>query len=87
MPEESDPPEEWTPEDLGAESTIPDTDNDKYDMLINSEVVLPNRDKNMYAVVVRRHRDEHGNMVGLQDKNSILNTAIYDVQFPNGAMK
>ena len=87
LPKEQDQPEEWNPEDVGVDSLIPETDNDEYDMLVNSEVVLPHRDKNMHAVVVGRHRGHDGNTIGLQNENPILNTAIYDVRFPDGAMK
>ena len=69
------------------ESVIPETDNDEYDVLINSEVILPHQDKNMHAVVVGRHRDGQGRTIGTKDKNHILNTAVYDVQFSDGAMK
>ena len=41
----------------------------------------------MHVVVVGRHRDHDGNTIEFQNKNPILNTAVYDVQFPDGAMK
>ena len=87
LPDESEDPEGWTPEDIGIDSTAPETDNDDYDVLINSEVILPHQDKNVHAVVIGRHRDNQGRTIGTQDKNPILNTAVYDVQFPDGATK
>ena len=55
-------------------------------MTLSNNIFTPHQDKNMHAVVVGRHRDNQGKTIGTQDKNPILNTAVYDVQFPNGAM-
>ena len=66
---------------------MPDTDENQYDHLINSEVNLPHMNKQMKAVVVGRHMDEGGNLVGRRDENYILSTAVYDVAFPDGAVK
>ena len=32
-------------------------------------------------------RDADGNIVGTYDDNPILNTIVYDVEFPDGAVK
>ncbi len=44
-------------------------------------------DKQSNAVVVGRHRDKDGNLVGRNDPKPILNTALYDVAFPDGTVK
>ena len=43
--------------------------------------------KQMKAVVVGRHRDDNGNLVGTRGDNPIMSTAVHDVAFPDGAVK
>ena len=43
--------------------------------------------KQTKAVVIRRHRDTNGDLVGRVDENPILSTALYDVAFPDGTVK
>ena len=64
-----------------------DTDNQQYDALVNAEVLLPHRDKMTHATVVAQHLDSDGQEKGRSDPNPILNTAIYDVLFPDGTIK
>ena len=87
----SQEPEEYLPyedeEDGNEIQEMPDSDEGQYDLLINFEVNLPHMDKQMKAVVVGRHMDEDGNLVGRSDENAILSMAVYDVAFPDGAVK
>ena len=39
------------------------------------------------AKVLRRAVDEDGNLIGIFDEVPALNTLLYDVEFPNGAIK
>ncbi len=39
------------------------------------------------AKVVRRALDSDGQLVGTFDKNPVLNSMLYDVEFPNGVTK
>ena len=84
-------PTEYVPyedDDIGEDNVgIPDTDEDEYDNLVNSELLLPHMDKQTHAVVAGRHVDKEGNLVGRTDPNPILNTAVYDVVFPDGSIK
>ena len=57
------------------------------DLLINAEVVLPQGEEMQMAKVVRRAVDNNGKLVGTFDENPVLNSMIYDVQFPDGAVK
>ena len=43
--------------------------------------------KQTKAVVIRRHRDTNGDLVGRVDENPILSTALYDVAFLDGTVK
>ena len=58
-----------------------------YDLLIHSEVVLPHRYKLRNAKIIRRSLDPTGRSVGCYHKNPILNTLVYDVEFPDGEVK
>lgn len=84
-------PVEYVPyddDDIGtAEVDMPETDDDQYDLLVNSEVLLPHMDKQSHAVVIGRHKDDEGNFMGRVDPNPVLNTALYDVAFPDGTVK
>ena len=57
------------------------------DLLINAEVLLPQGESTQMAKVVRRALDENGNTIGTFDSNPVLNTLVYDVEFPDGSVK
>ena len=61
--------------------------NPAYNILIHSEVVLPHQDKLWNAKILRRSLDPTGRSVGTYHKNPILNTLVYDVEFPDGEVK
>ena len=58
-----------------------------YDKLIHSEVALPQGDKLRNAKILRRSLDPSGRSIGTYDNNPILNTLVYDVEFPDGEVK
>ncbi len=75
------------PDDDSAEP-MPDVDDiPDYDGYINSEVLLPNGEHMQAAKVVRRVRDELGVLKGNYHQNPILDTRVYEVMFPNGAVQ
>ena len=57
------------------------------DMLINAEVLLPQGEEMQMAKVVRRTVDENGKLIGTFDKNPVLNSMIYECEFPDGVTK
>lgn len=57
------------------------------DLLINAEVLLPQRDSQMLAKVIRRSIDANGSVIGSFDENPMLNSLVYDVEFPDGVVK
>ena len=66
----------------------PITTNSIADAFINMEVLLPQgEEQNQLAAVLRRSLDHNGKHIGKYDDNPILNTAVYDVQFPDGTIK
>ena len=39
------------------------------------------------AKVLRKSVDENGKVIGAHNKNTLLNTLVYDVEFPDGDVK
>ena len=58
-----------------------------YDKLINAEILLPHGDKMQMAKVIGRTVGDHGYTMGSYDDNPLLNSIIYDVEFPDGHIK
>ena len=57
-------------------------------MLIGVELLLPQgEEKTALCKVLRRSVDANGKTTGVYDSNQALNTLLYDVQFPDGAVK
>ena len=57
------------------------------DVLLNAELLLPHGESQQLAKVVRRAVDQDGKVIGSFNENPILNTLVYEVEFPDGAMK
>ena len=58
-----------------------------YDRIINAEVLLQNGDELQTAKVLQRSVGPNGLIVGKYDDNPALNSMIYDLEFPDGAVK
>ena len=48
---------------------------------IHAEVVLPNRNEMVSGIVISRVKDFEGQPIGKGDKNPILDTRVYNVEF------
>jgi hypothetical protein len=57
------------------------------DHLIHAEVVLPKGEPMQMAWVIGRSKSDDGRILGIHDDNPMLNTLLYDVQFPDGLIK
>jgi hypothetical protein len=57
------------------------------DHFIHSEVVLPQRNNMRSAKVKGRSLNDKGELIGKYDPNPMLNTLVYDVEFPDGEIK
>jgi hypothetical protein len=57
------------------------------DLLINAEVLLPQGGGEQLAWVLRCTVDDDGKVIGTFNDNPILNTLVYEVEFPDGAVK
>ena len=86
---------EPTPEeimiDFGIEekSTIPHSDSySNYENYVGSEVLLPQNGEHMHAArVIGLARDDLGNDIGTFNPNPIMDTRVYEVMFPDGAVE
>ena len=58
-----------------------------YDKLINAEVQLQTGDDMTSAKVRKRATGPDGTVIGTYDDNSILNSMVYEVEFPDGQVK
>ena len=57
------------------------------DLLIHAAVLLPQGESIQQVKVKGRAMDIHGHPVGTYDSNPLLNSIVYDVEFPDGTLK
>ena len=57
------------------------------DTLIQAEVLLPHGEELLAYKVICRTLDKNVKFLGKHSDNTILNTLIYDVEFPNGTIR
>jgi len=62
---------------------------DELDKYIGAKVVVLGNDgiQNVLAEVKRRKRDAQGNLLGKQNENPILDTSVYELEFPDGRIE
>ena len=94
---DEDMPEFKTPEyipyeedDLGDEHIKPFPERDEvdvstYDPFVGAEVLLPNQGTPQTAKVKNRKRDAMGDLIGHAHTHQMLDTRVYDVEFPDGS--
>jgi len=58
-----------------------------WDNMINAEIILQQGDKLQLGKVKRRSIDDSGKTIGTYSDNPILNSIIYEVEFPDGELK
>ena len=80
-------PRDLVDEDPLDESGIPVFENSYGDTLINAEVLLPQGEELRKARVRKRIIGTDGNEIGEYDSNPLLNTLIYEVEFPDGTVR
>jgi hypothetical protein len=56
------------------------------DQLIGLELSLPQGERMAPAKVIGLSMDDEGKVIGNVNENPILNTTLYDVEFPNGML-
>ena len=55
--------------------------------IINNEELILHGEELLIDKVLRKSVDKQGKVIGNPDENPILNTLIYDVEFPGGNIK
>jgi hypothetical protein len=58
-----------------------------WDKLINTEIIQQEGDKLQRGKVKRRSIDDNGKTMGAYSDNPIMNSIVYEVEFPDGALK
>ena len=58
--------------------------NSLTDILFRAEVLLPHGEEQVMANLLRKSVDDDGQVIGAHNKNPLLNTLVYDVEFPDG---
>ena len=90
---EEEPDEETASGDLPDNEDVTDStgkvleQQPMWDSLINAEVLLQLDDNLTMGKVKGRSLDPHGNVTGSYNENPLLNSIIYDVEFPDGQVK
>ena len=57
------------------------------DIIINSEVLLPHEETQQMDKVIWRTINSNENIIGTFDENPVLKSLVYDIEFPDGAVK
>jgi Reverse transcriptase (RNA-dependent DNA polymerase) len=66
---------------------VPDADEhdiDSYHNFIQGKVNIPQGGQAVSGRVIGRKRDQDGNLIGKSNRNTLLDTSLYDVQFEDG---
>ena len=59
-------------------------DAEAYDQYILAQVLVPKGDDFISGQVIKRKCDANGNPIGRSNTNPLLDTRVYEVQFPDG---
>jgi hypothetical protein len=62
-------------------------DHDAYCKFVSARVVIPVGGVMKHGVVVKRKRDEDGLLIGVANKNPILDTSLHEVEFDDGLVE
>ena len=84
---DEDEPQDIVDEDPVDRNGVPIFENSFGDTLINAEVLLPQGEEMQKARVRKRRIGLDGNEIGSYDENPMLNSLIYEVQFPDGSVR
>jgi len=82
--------EPYQDDEEGTPKHAPDAEDlvtpEDYDNYVGAHVNLPVGDAMLYGNVKKRARDAHGNPFGKSNKNPILDTRLYEVEFVDGTI-
>ena len=80
-------PRGWIDGDPVNKDGTPVFEHSLSDTLINAEVLLPQGEELAKCKVKGRHVGPNGEVTGQFHKNPLLNSIVYDVEFPDGAIQ
>lgn len=63
---------------------VDDLDQETYDAYVLSQVMLPKGDEMSLGTVTKRKRNSDGKPIGRYNHNPILDSSVYEVEFPDG---
>ena len=82
--------EAYSDDSDGTEPTMPEADDydvDTFDKFLGAETLLSSGDSMLRGIVKSRKRDADGNPVGKANNNPLLDTRLYEVEFPDGDLR
>ena len=65
---------------------LDDFDEETLDNLLSAEVLLPKGDYQFIGKVIKWKRDADDNPIGRAHSNPVLDTRVYEVEFPDGTI-
>ena len=57
------------------------------DTMVTAEVLLPHGEMNALAKTIRKSVDDNGKVIRNFHENPMLNTLVYEFEFPDGTIK
>ena len=85
--DDSGEPAGWSDSDPVDEEGVPTLEHSLGDTLVNAEVLMPQGDNRVKCKVKQRHVEDNGHVTGQFNENPLLNSIIYDVEFPDGSVR
>ena len=85
--DDSGEPAGWSDSDPVDEEGVPTFEHSLGDTLVNAEVLMPQGDNRVKCKVKQRHVGDNGQVTGQFNENPLLNSIIYDVEFPDGSVR
>ena len=61
-----------------------DMDHDAFDKYVSAKVIIQRGDVMEQGIVKQRKRDNNGNLIGRSNRNPLLDTSLYEVEFEDG---
>ena len=82
--------DEQTTDPIEEEAKMPEADDhytsELFDQYLTARVLLDRGGEGQLGTVKRRKRDHNGNPVGVSNRNPLLDTREYEVEFPDGSI-
>ena len=87
MAEDDEVPRDITVADCVDANVKPILTKSLTNVMIGAEVLIPQGEEQKLSKVIRQAVDKNGTALGNHAVNPLLNTLLYDVEFPDGAVR